>query len=33
VLGGERLEGLRGDLVTVVRAAHGGALPDVRTVS
>jgi DNA-binding MarR family transcriptional regulator len=31
-LGGARLKGLRGELETVVRAAHGGALPAVRTV-
>jgi DNA-binding MarR family transcriptional regulator len=32
VLGEGRLDGLRGDLVTVLRAAHGGALPEVRAV-
>jgi DNA-binding MarR family transcriptional regulator len=31
-LGEERLGGLRGDLLAMVRAGHGGALPDVRTV-
>ena len=31
-LGLERLAGLRGDLETVIRAAHGGSLPAVRTV-
>jgi DNA-binding MarR family transcriptional regulator len=33
LLGQDRLDGLRGDLVTVLRAAHGGTLPEVRTVS
>jgi DNA-binding MarR family transcriptional regulator len=32
-LGGARLEELRGDLETVLRATHGGTLPAVRTVS
>jgi DNA-binding MarR family transcriptional regulator len=31
-LGTERLAGLRSDLTTVLRAAHGGSLPAVRTV-
>jgi DNA-binding MarR family transcriptional regulator len=31
-LGDARLDGLRADLETVLRAAHGGALPAVRTV-
>jgi DNA-binding MarR family transcriptional regulator len=31
-LGGARLEDLRGDLETVLRATHGGSLPAVRTV-
>jgi len=31
-LGERRLEDLRGDLTAVLRAAHGGALPEVRTV-
>jgi DNA-binding MarR family transcriptional regulator len=32
ILGGDRLDALRADLGTVLRAAHGGALPAVRTV-
>lgn len=32
VLGGTRLDRVRADLETVVRAAHGGALPAVRTL-
>src|SRR4051794_14457812 len=32
VLGHDRLAGLRQDLVTALSAAHGGALPAVRTV-
>jgi DNA-binding MarR family transcriptional regulator len=32
MLGDDRLTVLRGGLETVVRAAHGGALPEVRTV-
>ena len=32
VLGGARLDRVRTDLETVVRAAHGGALPAVRTL-
>jgi DNA-binding MarR family transcriptional regulator len=32
-LGEARLDDLRGDLETVLRAAHGGSLPAVRTVS
>jgi DNA-binding MarR family transcriptional regulator len=31
-LGEKRLEDLRGDLETVLRATHGGSLPAVRTV-
>jgi DNA-binding MarR family transcriptional regulator len=33
VLGERRLDELRGDLTAVLRAAHGGTLPEVRTVS
>ena len=33
VLGEERLGALREDLTSVLRGAHGGVLPDVRTVS
>jgi DNA-binding MarR family transcriptional regulator len=32
VLGAERLAGLRNDLTVVLRDAHGGSLPAVRTV-
>ena len=32
VLGERRLDGLRADLTAVLRAAHGGTLPEVRTV-
>jgi DNA-binding MarR family transcriptional regulator len=32
-LGADRLAGLREDLVRVLRRAHGGALPSVRTVA
>jgi DNA-binding MarR family transcriptional regulator len=32
-LGDERVAALRGDLTTVLREAHGGELPAVRTVS
>jgi DNA-binding MarR family transcriptional regulator len=32
VLGGRRLDDLRADLTAVLRAAHGGTLPSVRTV-
>jgi DNA-binding MarR family transcriptional regulator len=32
VLGEGRLDGLRDDLVVVLRAAHGGTLPEVRAV-
>jgi DNA-binding MarR family transcriptional regulator len=31
-LGGRRLDDLRADLTQVLRAAHGGTLPEVRTV-
>jgi DNA-binding MarR family transcriptional regulator len=31
-LGADRLTGLCADLETLVRAAHGGALPEVRSV-
>ena len=31
-LGGARIDQMRADLETVVRAAHGGALPTVRTL-